>query len=203
MLIHPYLFFPLLLLLPLAASHFSPAHIRCTNRTLPTPSYGLHDNPVFTVCSELAIHAPLPLIYSALLNFSAYHAWNTFVIAVALPANIITPQDVAVGLVMNFTTTGLVPGVNTSSTEVVSVLEPPGRKMRHGLVAWGSEDMATQFKAEHPTILTDVGGGWTRSVSYETYYGAGATAILPLKANLQREFEVENEDLKRLVEGLW
>ena len=126
------------------------------------------------------------------------HVRNTFVPQVSIDPNITTPDDVYVGLSMIFTSTGLMPGVNTTSTEVISVLNETDRV---AVAAWGSNDPVEDLRAEHPTVLTACADGLTRSVSYETYYGAGAVAVLALAANLQREFVRENEDLQGFVEG--
>lgn len=179
--------------------------IRCptSNATLPTPTYG-QDGGVFTVCDETLIHAPLVAAYNALLDFKSYPKWNTFVVNVGLPTNITsTPEDDYIGMVMAFTSQGIVPGVNSSSSEIITVMSSE-RSRGYAVAAWRSDDGAngTILRAEHPTVLTDVGNGSVRSVSYETYYeGPGIVVVLPLEGNLQERFATENRDLKAYVEG--
>lgn len=172
----------------------------CNTTLLPTPTYNL-TSAVFTVCSKLIIHAPLPEIYFVLLDFSNYHLWNTFVIAVDVPSNITKPEDVYVGMPMNLTTQGLIPDVNTTSSESITILD---LERRHAIVAWGSISGAndTLLEAEHPSILTDLGDGKTRYVSYETYYGPAALGVEALEGNLVREFWREGWDLKGYVEAM-
>ncbi|KAI6352034.1 hypothetical protein MCOR25_009596 [Pyricularia grisea] len=167
--------------------------------TLPTPTYG--DEPgVFIVCTETHINAPASAIYNALLDFQAYSTWSSFVIDID-PA---TPlEDVQLGLTMRFTTQGIVPGVNTTSVEIVTAMED-----RWGdgymLAAWRSDDEmgGTVLRAEHPTLMLDGGDGMVIAISWETYYaGPGIPALLPLKENIQNMFEQQGLDLKAYVEG--
>jgi hypothetical protein len=195
---------------------FNPSLVCSSNGgKLPTPTYG-GAGILFTACTELLINAPLSKIYNTIIDFQRYGAWNSFVPAVSLPPGVVTPGGVYVGMKMGFTSTGLIPGVNTSSTEVVTVLSPPGSPQltsnptpgaQHGqqaIAAWRSDDIlnGTLLPAEHPNLLTDFGNGSVRYVSYETYYIPGAVALLGLKANLQKEFEQQGLDLKRYVEAM-
>lgn len=70
--------------------------IRCPQdlvTTLPTPTYG-YDGTVFTVCTEELIDAPVEVVYNVLIDFNAYHIWNTFVVDLHLPSNVTnTPED--------------------------------------------------------------------------------------------------------------
>ena len=95
---------------------------RC-NGILPTPTYGLTGS-LFTVCAEELIAAPVSRIYDTLIDFRNYHIWNSFVIDVKVPATVINPSDVSVGMSMDFTTQGLLPLLNSTSTEIVTVLSP-------------------------------------------------------------------------------
>ena len=55
---------------------------------------------------------------------------------------------------------------------------------------------------EHPNVLTDVGSGVTRYLSFETYYvGTETILVLPLKGNLRMAFEKQGAELKTYVEG--
>ncbi|KAK1546215.1 hypothetical protein CPAR01_00182 [Colletotrichum paranaense] len=183
------------------------ASLRCSSSAiLPTPTYDLK-GALFTVCTEEVINAPIDKIYNALLDFRRYNTWNTFVIDVGLPPDVQGPGDVYAGLSMNFTTAGIIPGVNTSSTEVISLLALDVRGSDDGATravnAWRNDDGlgGTFLPAEHPNLLTDLGNGPVRMVSYETYYLPGATTLLPLKGTLQERFETQGKDLKRFVEG--
>ncbi|KAJ0296065.1 hypothetical protein COL516b_011917 [Colletotrichum fioriniae] len=190
-----------------SASLSNIASLRCSSSAiLPTPSYDL-EGALFTVCTEEVINAPISKIYDALLDFRRYSTWNTFVVDVGLPPEVTGPGDVYVGLSMNFTTAGIIPGVNTSSTEVITLLAPDVRGCDDGATravnAWRNDDgLGGAFlPAEHPNLLTDLGNGSVRMVSYETYYLPGATTLLPLKGTLQERFETQGKDLKRFVEG--
>lgn len=145
------------------------------------------------------MHAAPSAIYNTLLDFPRYPAWNTFVYAVDLPSGVSSPKDVYVGMSMTFYTTGLVPGVNTTSTEKVTYLQ---KHAKTPFVGWRSDIEATQetMQAEHISVLVDEGRGKTRYVSWETYYGVGSVALLVLRGNLQTEFEKQGVDLKKRVE---
>lgn len=101
------------------------ASIRCpqdSKSTLPTPTYGDTD-AVFTACTEQLISAPLELVHDALVDFSSYHLWNSFVVDVKVPPGVKTPGDVYVGMPMTFVTSGIIPLINTTSDEVVTVVD--------------------------------------------------------------------------------
>ncbi|KAJ7467340.1 hypothetical protein B0H11DRAFT_2239320 [Mycena galericulata] len=137
---------------------------------------------VFTVCTELNISAPLIDVYNAILNFQVYPSWNTFVFAVDLPSNVTTtPTDNYVGMPMTFRAAGLLPPFNTTSNEVSTVLDYVDAA-GYSMSAWR--------------------GGTTLYLSFETYYvGMETAVILPLKDNLQMEFDKQGEDLKAYVEA--
>ena len=56
--------------------------------------------------------------------------------------------------------------------------------------------------AEHPNVLTDAGNGFTRYVSWETYYLPGGVLLLTLQAQLKTQFIQQGKDLKKYVESL-
>lgn len=176
------------------------ASIRCpqdSKSTLPTPTYGDAD-AVFTVCTEQLINAPSGLVYDALVDFSSYRLWNSFVVDVEVPPGVRTPADVYVGMPMTFVTSGIVPLVNTTSSEVVTVLD-------EGLPTWRSNVtmLGAPITAEHPNILVDEGGGVTRYVSYETFYkNPIILSLLASRPTLERLFEQQGKDLKAYVESL-
>lgn len=192
-----------------ALAHGDPtnwASLHCPSNSadgLPTPTYG-SDQIVFTVCAELNISAPLLDVYNAILDFQAYPSWNTFVFAVDLPSNVtITPTDNYVGMPMTFHTAGVLPPFNTTSNEVLTVLDY-ANAAGYSLSAWRYDDGlgGVGMRAEHPNVLVDVGGGATRYLSFETYYvGTETAVVLPLKGNLQTAFEKQGADLKAYVEG--
>ncbi|KAL8364718.1 hypothetical protein RB595_003819 [Gaeumannomyces hyphopodioides] len=184
------------------------ASLRCPGEggaNLPTPTYGT-EKAVFQICSQVVINASPAAVYHALLDFQSYPQWNSFVVNVALPAGVTkTPDDLFVGAATTFTTWGILPLINSTSTEIVTAMKPelPGGG-GHRMVAWRSDDGAagTLHRAEHPTILVDLGDA-TMSISYEPYYAGLATgAISVLKPTLQRLFEQQNLDLKAYVDGL-
>ncbi|KAK6067544.1 hypothetical protein SCUP234_11542 [Seiridium cupressi] len=171
--------------------------------TLPTPTYGTEER-VWMICTELIINAPLQTVYDTLIDYNNYPVWNSFVVDIQLPANDIeTPEGVYVGLKMVFTSTGLFPGINATSNELVTVLDDDISK-GYLLNAWRSNEIfnGSLSRAEHPNILTDAGQGRTRYVSYETYYEGIATPLIySLKANLQAGWDKQGQDLIAYLEG--
>lgn len=156
------------------------------------------------ICTEIIINAPAQNIYDTLIDFNNYYLWNSFVVDVQVPPGLETPDDVYVGMQMVFTTAGLIQGVNTTSDEQVTVLDDDSSK-HYLLTAWRFSGLinGTLSRAEHPSILTNAGSGKTRLVSYETYYEGPVTElILPLKPQLQVEFDQQGQDLKRYMESL-
>ncbi|POS75123.1 hypothetical protein DHEL01_v206486 [Diaporthe helianthi] len=179
------------------------ASVRCpqdSKTSLPTPTYGDTD-AVFTVCTEELIHAPLKIekVYNALIDYSSYHVWNSFVIDVVLPPGVETPEDVYVGMPMIFTTSGIVPLVNTTGEEVITMLGDMD------LPTWRSNItiLGALVVAEHPNILVSQGPGITRYVSYETYYeNPLILSLLAARYTLQGLFEQQGKDLKAYAESL-
>ncbi|KAH7029582.1 uncharacterized protein B0I36DRAFT_364102 [Microdochium trichocladiopsis] len=197
--------------------------------TLPTPTYGA-ENRSWMMCAELTIYAPPSFVYYALIDYNSYHLWNTFVTSVFnLPPNVTTtPNDVYVGMPMNFVVAGMNgdddPTVGESQ-EIVTVLRAPpspptggddnddddAPHYRYLMNAWRSDSYVEgEFVvAEHPNILTPVEGDedgeeWTRYVSYETYYeGAISDYIRSYQPRLQVLFDRQGGELKAYVEGLW
>lgn len=173
--------------------------------TLPTPTYG-SEGSIFMACTELIIDAPAQRIYDTLIDFNNYHVWNSFVVEVDVPSDVQeTPDDVYVGMPMVFTTSGLIPLLNTTSDETVSVLQDDSSQ-GYLMNAWTGPGTLLGLPfvpAEHPNILTDAGDGKTRYLSYETYYaGLGTPLVLTMKAQLQSEFDQQGLDLKTYVESL-
>ncbi|KUI73703.1 hypothetical protein VM1G_09418 [Cytospora mali] len=164
---------------------------------LPTPTYG-YDNAVFTVCTENFINASAELIYSTLIDFKSYHLWNSFVVDVKVPPNVTdTPEDVYIGMPMIFTSTGLIPLINTTSDETVTVLDNDADE-GYLLASWG-----VLVISEHPSILVSQGDGVTRYLSFETYYQPLLTAaLLALRPALQKQFVQQGDDLRTYVESL-
>ncbi|KAI1083527.1 hypothetical protein F5B20DRAFT_577205 [Whalleya microplaca] len=160
---------------------------------------------IFGICTTEVIHASPETIYAALLDFQSYALWNSFIVDVGLPTNVTsTPDDVYVGMSMKFTSQGLLEGIDTSSTEVISITENTGNA-GYLLASWFYDDGVggTGSRSEHPSVLVDLGNGSTRYLSYETYYaGWESGAVVLLKDALQRQFEVQGRDLKTYVENL-
>ncbi|KAL2205159.1 hypothetical protein CC79DRAFT_981899 [Sarocladium strictum] len=190
-----------------ASSDVDWLNIRCPEslkETLPTPTYG-YEGGLFTVCTELIFNAPAIDIYDALLDFQSYSSFSSFVIDIELPAHINkTPDDVYIGLEMVFTTKDIFPIFNTTSVEIVTVMdgEDDGGYM---LAAWRYDDtLGGKFsRSEHPNILVEQGDGTTRYVSYETYYNDPGTLLLvPFRKQLQDGYAQHGLDLKAYVEGL-
>jgi hypothetical protein len=166
-----------------------------------TPTYGI-TGAIFTVCAQTTIYASSIPIYDVLIDFPHYSSWNTFVYSVDVPANVSCAADVYVGMPMTFHTFGLIPVVNSTSNESITYLEPAAVPP---FVGWRFDPGVLGglvMQAEHVSLLQDLGDGTTEYVSWETYYGAGALAVLVLGGNLQKEFEDQARDLKAWVEGL-
>ena len=175
-------------------------NIRCgssSNTKLPTPTYG-DQNIIFTICAERELQAPITKVYNALLDFSQYSTWNTFVIDVITPPQQ-PPGPAPLGTKVTFITSGLLGSLNTTSGEIVSIDMPSIGGGEYAINGWRYDGFGQL--AEHPNILTDLGGGRTRYVSYESYYGLLAPVTSVLKKNLKSRFEAQADDLKRYVEG--
>lgn len=172
--------------------------------TLPTPTYG-SENGVFVVCTEEVINAPISRIYDALLDYNQYSTWNSFVVDVKLPSDVgETPNGVYIGMSMVLVTTGLLEGINSTSNEIITVLDRDGDN-GFMLNAWGVDDglNGTFIAAEHPNVLVDLGGGVTRYLSYETYYSSLLTpTVLLMREKLQAQFSQQGRDLKVYAERL-
>ncbi|KAI0840904.1 hypothetical protein F5Y06DRAFT_262022 [Hypoxylon sp. FL0890] len=171
--------------------------------TLVTPTYGT-EGAIFTICTELVINAAPLAGYNAILDFKSYPQWNSFIINVAVPENVTsTPEDIYVGMPMTFTSNGLISGLNTTSIEVISLFDPSGAA-GYLINAWHYDDGfgGIGSRAEHPNIFVDLGNGSTRYLSYETYYAGLATGTIALlKDKLQKEWDIQAQDLKAYVES--
>ncbi|KAI8963800.1 hypothetical protein F5Y11DRAFT_364744 [Daldinia sp. FL1419] len=172
--------------------------------TLVTPTYGTKE-AIFTICSELVINTGPLTAYNAILDFKSYPRWNSFIIDVALPDNVTsTPDDIYVSMAMTFTSNGLVGALNTTSTEVISLFDPSGAE-GYLINAWHYDDGigGAGARAEHPNIFVDMGNGSTRYLSYETYYAGLTTGTIALlKLQLQRQWDIQAQDLKTYAESL-
>ncbi|KAI0977082.1 hypothetical protein F4678DRAFT_477191 [Xylaria arbuscula] len=176
--------------------------------TLTTPTYGTSGS-VFTVCSSIDIYASPIIIREVVLDFKSYHLWNSFVISVSVPENVTeTPQDLYVGMPMVFTTSGLISGLNTTSNEVLTTISDiavGGDGKPYLLMSWRFDDKlgGVGARAEHPVVISDLGNGSSRVLSYETYYfGLITLPIAFLTSSLNEQFKAQATDLKTYVEGL-
>lgn len=184
------------------------ASIRCPpegslGTSLPTPVYG-SGPALFVACTEDIINVPPMDVYNALLDFRRYPTFSSFVWDIEFPEDFgETPDDVYIGLLMTFHSTGVIPLINTTSPEMVTVMkDTPDDGYR--MVSWKYYDglEGAFLKTEHPTILIDRGDGSTLCISYETYFsGPGAIALLPFAHNLQSQFAQHALDLKAYLEG--
>ncbi|CAK1357399.1 uncharacterized protein RHO25_008473 [Cercospora beticola] len=180
-------------------------NVRCnkaadgTQPNLSTPSFGSR-GIVFTVCTEREIEAPIELVYNTTVDFHNYPAWNSFVIKVdPTPGYSLDTMPPPINTIMIFTNQGLVPGTNDTvqSTEQLSFADAnvDGNSLV-AISAWKSYE-----QAEHPNILTDLGNGRTRYVSYDSFYYDISQQSLPLKDALQRLFDQQGDELKAFVEA--
>ncbi|KAI0144484.1 hypothetical protein GGR57DRAFT_332395 [Xylariaceae sp. FL1272] len=176
--------------------------------TLITPTYG-SSGSIFTICAALQIFAPASQIRDAILDFHSYGKWNTFIPSVTLPENVTeTPDDDFDNMSMSFTSSGLVDGVNTTSTEILTILDYAdiGQSGKpYLMVAWHYDDglAGVGSRAEHPSVIVEEADGSSWMLSYETYYVGTLTPVVELlKDRLQEQFEVQAANLKAYVEGL-
>lgn len=191
----------LVALATLSNSYTLPLMCAPSGTIMSTPTYG-STGAIFTVCSESTIAGPQPPIYNVLIDFNRYSAWNTFVYAVDLPSDVTSASDVYIDMPMTFHTSGLLPGVNSTSDERISYLELENDP---SFVGWKFDPGAVGgllMNAEHVSLLVDLGDGTTKYVSWETYYGALSALTAALKKNLQTEFEAQGRNLKVRVEAL-
>ncbi|KAI0525506.1 hypothetical protein F5B22DRAFT_658340 [Xylaria bambusicola] len=192
-------------------SEFDYSSLSCPSSilsTLTTPTYG-DKGAIFTVCSSIDIEAPVTVIRDVVLDFKSYHLWNSFVVSVSVPPNVAeTPQDLYVGMPMVFTTAGLIKGLNTSSDEILTIVDSVGvgtQGNSYSLVAWRYDDKLAGLgsRAEHPYVIIDQGCNSSKVLSYETYYfGLLTPAIALLGSSLQEQFSTQAANLKAYVEGL-
>ncbi|KAL9079321.1 MAG: hypothetical protein Q9157_001797 [Trypethelium eluteriae] len=161
----------------------------------PTPTYGIRDG-VFTVCATINIKGTIVQASNAILNFRDYYKWNQFVYTASVPSGVQTPSGVKPGLPVLFNSTGVPPGTNTSSTDIMTYIEPPY------LAAWKNVELE-QFvgHSEHVQLFVSLGDELVQYVNYQTQYGANARNILYLVPDFQRQFELQANDLKAYVES--
>jgi hypothetical protein len=188
---------PLLLAsLPLALCY--PAeynNINCGGEhVLPTPTYGLK-NANFSACASVKIRGSVYDVNNAILRFKDYKKWNTFIYNAVPPPGVATPRDVKVGMGIEFSSTGIPPGVNSTATDVVTFLERPF------FAAWKN----TMYEAyighsEHCFLTVPLPGGYTQFTHWQTQLGAQAGTLYPEKIYFQREFEIEARDLQQYIE---
>ncbi|KAK8061095.1 hypothetical protein PG997_015316 [Apiospora hydei] len=194
-----------------------------TVTVLPTPTYGTKDR-AWMVCSETLIRAAPRAVYDALLDFGRYRDWNSYVTDVEAvhpdPARL---GPVYEGMELTFTFHGLGgEGVVTTGPEVLTVMRgvavtpcnctnPPDlasastKKTDNGYLmnAWRSDlSVADELiRSEHPNVVTDAGEGYTRLVSWETYYDGKSTETFKLlRGQMQALQEQQGADLKAYLE---
>lgn len=190
----------LLLIVTTSSAYTLPVDCAPNGGIMTTPTYGM-TGAIFTVCAQTTIHSSPSPIYTVLIDFHRYTAWNTFVYSVDVPANVSSAEDVYVGMPMTFHTFGLVPVINSTSDERITYLEPDSVP---SFIGWRFDPGVLGgllMQAEHVSLLLDLGDGTTKHISWETYYGAGALTVLALRS-LQKEFVDQARDLKARVEGL-
>ncbi|KAK7936708.1 uncharacterized protein PG986_015146 [Apiospora aurea] len=197
-----------------------------TVTVLPTPTYGTKDR-AWMVCSETLIRAAPRAVYDALLDFGRYRDWNSYVtdVEAVRPAS-----RVYEGMALTFTFHGLGgEGVVTTGPEVLTVMRgvevtTPGNRTTNGpdsdsasasttkktgtdngylMNAWRSDlSVADELiRSEHPNVVTDAGEGYTRLVSWETYYDGKSTETFKLlRGQMQALQERQGADLKAYLE---
>ncbi|KAK2606339.1 hypothetical protein QQS21_003270 [Conoideocrella luteorostrata] len=181
--------------IPSVDHHPSYNTIVCNGSILPTPTYGLR-GAVFTVCGESSIRGSVAQVSNAILDFRKYYEWNTFITNASVPDDVCTPDCVyAPGLRINFTSTGIVPGLTSVGHDVTSYIERPY------FFAWtNTESPAQTGISEHVSIFVPLSGGKVRYTHWQTQYGTGAKNLLPVKGNFQSQFQKQADELKVYVE---
>ena len=168
--------------------------VTCSGGILSTPTYGL-DGAVFTVCASVEICGSVREVSNTILDFRKYEEWNTFVYDADVPDNVATPAGVAPGLSVLFYSTGILQGVNNTGTDVVTFVDRPF------FSAWkNDENEAFRGVSEHVSTFWPRPSGKTRYTHWQTQYMPQGSALLPIKDNLQRQFEVQASDLKAYIE---
>ena len=184
------------------------SHVQCNPniKTLETPTFGKGDfwfPAAFTVCAEATINGTLNEVYDALLDFKSYGSWNSFVVNVGVPADVTnTPSQVYVGMPITLTTRGLLPIINSTTNQVMSLVEAPNSKTKdYSIAAWTTDYGWAGLKAEHANIIRKQEDGTALYISWETYYGPLSYLVgALLKDPLQKQFEKQGEDLRVYVE---
>ncbi|KAK8108504.1 hypothetical protein PG984_014305 [Apiospora sp. TS-2023a] len=191
---------------------------------LPTPTYGTKGR-AWMVCSETLIQAPPRRVYDALVDFGRYRDWNSYVTDVEIvhptsrvPINATTAKDhgkVYEGMELTFTFNGLGgKGVVTTGPEVVTVLsgssalKSSGNCKKHAEGAYLVNAYRSDLKvagelirSEHPNVITVAGEGYTRLVSWETYYEGKSTETFKLlRSEMQALNDQQGADLKACLE---
>jgi hypothetical protein len=182
-----------------ASAYNLPLNCAPNSGLMTTPTYGT-TGAVFTVCAQNLINASPASIYDVLIDFPRYPLWNTFVYFVDVPAGVTSAEDVYVGMPMTFHSSGLLGGINSTSDERITYLEPNaaspfiGWEYNPGVIV----GLATQ--AEHVSLLQDLGNGSTKYVSWETYYGVGSVVIAALKGSFWSwEVSLESKGLSNFA----
>lgn len=148
----------------LLLSNFVDKRCGAQGSKLGTPTYG-NEGIVFTTCAELEIQGSVREVYDAILDFSQYSYWNSFVVDVVDQSGRPPREGVIeeIEYKMTFTTKGLLPvGLNSTSGEIVTFAERDvsGDGGSVGMSGWRYDGFGQ--RAEHVNVLTDLGDGRTR-----------------------------------------
>jgi len=158
---------------------------------LSTITYGDTRNAIFTVFSQTLIEASPRTVFNIITNFTNYDKWNTFVTHVAYDG------PLQVGTHMTFTNALLIPGTTVQSAEVFTSYDASAL-----ITSWRFDNTSAGTYAEHITQISTFGPGTSLYLSWETYYGPGAAAILAaLGIQLQNAFKQQGVDLKAYAES--
>ncbi|KAF1954379.1 hypothetical protein CC80DRAFT_493858 [Byssothecium circinans] len=135
-------------------------------------------------------------VNDAILTFKNYKNWNTFVYDGVPPAGVNGPADVKVGMGIQFSSTGIPPGVNSTSTDIITSVERPY------FAAWENVEYENLIgHSEHCLLSVPLSNGYTQFTHWQTQLGAEAGNLYHSKVYFQRAFEIEVQDLKRYVES--
>ncbi|KAF2178170.1 hypothetical protein K469DRAFT_600410 [Zopfia rhizophila CBS 207.26] len=190
------LFSTRLLSLPLALGYpASYNNIDCSG-LISTPTYGLKDAN-FSICATIHIKAPVHKVCNVILDFHRYKDWNTFVYDAIPPDGVDGPEDVRLGMNIQFSSTGIPPGQNSTATDIITFVERPF------FAAWKNIEFEEFIgHSEHCLLFLPLPNGYTRFTHWQTQLGANGRTLYPVKADFQREFEFEARDLKTYVESM-
>jgi hypothetical protein len=136
--------------------------------------------------TEISISSKPEDVWKALMDFSAYPAWNPFIVKIQQVSDKKLVVDMKNGT-----------SITTFTTEILKMAAPLELRWRGKL-----GNVSGLFTGEHYFVLTAQGGG-TKFTHGENFSGVLAWLLWPfIKKDIRNNFINMNEALKSLVETL-